>query len=593
MQHRLLFGGASAALAIALATLAARADEADNFQTATRIKHLVVIFQENVSFDHYFGTYPHAENNTGETPFQASKRTPTSINTLLTPLDVNHGFTPLTGVDLMNNNPNANPNAPIGPNNSKRNGQNDAANPFRLAQAQALTQDQMHAAGREQAAYNDGNVDGFPAWTGKAGKPPAEPPAALTKGLVMSYFDGNTVTALWNYAQHFAMNDNAFQAQFGPSTPGAINLISGQTSGLKVYTGNPRSISLGNRNNEAFGDASGNPDTLTLIGDPDPLLDICSDSTPNADQVTFTGRNVGDLLNTKGISWGWFQGGFHLLPTATDPTGCDRHTPPTAEGTVTSPSPDYIPHHEPFQYYASTRNPDHLRPSSVAAIGHTDAANHQYDTHDFFDALDAGHLPAVTFLKAPAFQDGHAGHSDPIDEQKFIVTAVNKLQQSRYWRNMAVIITYDDSDGWYDHQMPPIVNPSSNPHLDTLNGPDGCKRGLQQRTDPRAQPLNGTAGTPVWGRCGYGARIPFLVVSPFAKRNFVDHTLIDQTSVLRFIEHNWLGDEFIQPGGSFDTIAGTIENMFDFSLGGQPRQVLLDETTGQVTSVSGEPDDGN
>src|ERR1700746_3492083 len=119
----------------------ALASAQDNFQTATPIKHLVVIFQENVSFDHYFGTYPHAENNTGETPFQASKRTPTSINTLLTPLDVNQGFTPLTGVDLMKNNPNSNPNAPAAPNNTEQNGK-DAANPFRLSPAQALTADQ-------------------------------------------------------------------------------------------------------------------------------------------------------------------------------------------------------------------------------------------------------------------------------------------------------------------------------------------------------------------------------------------------------------------------------------------------------------------
>src|SRR5262249_49784305 len=128
---------------------------------------------------------------------------------------------------------------------------------------------------------------------------------------------------------------------------------------------------------------------------------------------------------------------------------------------------------------ASTRNPQHLRPSSVAAIGHgfiphtstPDPANHQYDSHDFFDALNAGHLSAVTFLKAPAFQDGHAGYSDPTDEQHFLVQVINALQKSPHWASTAVIITYDDSDGWYDHQMPPIVNPSFNPALDTLNGP--------------------------------------------------------------------------------------------------------------------------
>jgi phospholipase C len=151
-----------------------------------------------------------------------------------------------------------------------------------------------------------------------------------------------------------------------------------------------------------------------------------------------------------------------------------------------------------------------------------------------------------------------------------------------------VIIIYDDSDGWYDHQMPPIVNPSFNPDLDKLNGPGVCNKGLQQGRPTPAQPLNGTAGTPVWGRCGYGTRVPFLLVSPFAKRNYVDHTLIDQTSVMRFIEDNWLGGERIQPGGSFDTIAGTIGNMFDFDhRDDELLKVLLHPETGAVVSISG------
>jgi phospholipase C len=93
----------------------------------------------------------------------------------------------------------------------------------------------------------------------------------------------------------------------------------------------------------------------------------------------------------------------------------------------------------------------------------------------------------------------------------------------------------------------------------------------------------GAAGTPVLGRCGYGTRQPLLVISPFAKKNFIDHTLTDQTSVLKFIEDNWLAGARIQPGGSFDTIAGTIENMFSFPATGaqapQPRTLFLDPQT--------------
>jgi hypothetical protein len=148
---------------------------------------------------------------------------------------------------------------------------------------------------------------------------------------------------------------------------------------------------------------------ITLIGDADPLLDICSN--PSGDQVTLAGRNIGDLLNDKGITWGSFMGGFDLsFVNANGTPGCNRETNPVPPGTPAFTSVDYIPHHAWFQYYASTRNPSHARPSSVQAIGRSfipgtntaEPANHNYDIHDFFDALKSHNLPAVSFLKAPA-----------------------------------------------------------------------------------------------------------------------------------------------------------------------------------------------
>ena len=598
--------GLVSALALAIAGAGAVADDghgrdSDEFHrvhTATPIKHVVVIFQENVSFDHYFGTYPKAMNLSGETPFTASPRTPT-VNNLANPLDVNSNFGPLTGVDLLNHNPNSNPNVPLPPDNAKTNGAG-ASNPFRLSPSQALTADQGHNESPEESAYDNGKMDGFPAYVGTQGPPPS---GIGTKGLVMGYYDGNTVTALWNYAQHFALNDNNFTTQFGPSTPGAINLISGQANGFSATLNvlGPGNVLL-HPTHEAFGDGAHNASNITEIGDGDPLGDDCSN--PALDQVTMAGKNIGDLLNDKGITWGSFMGGFDLtLTNANGTTGCGRQTNPTAPGTPASTSADYIPHHAWFQYYASTANPKHFRPSSVAAIGHSliphtntpDPANHQYDINDFFTTLKAGNLPAVSFLKAAAFEDGHAGYSDPLDEQHFLVRVINALQKSPEWSETAVVILYDDSDGWYDHQMPPIVNPSFNPAVDTLNGAGVCNtsNGFQQDEPLSTTPLNGNAGTPVWGRCGYGTRMPLLVVSPFAKRNHVDHTLTDQTSVLRFIEDNWLHGERIQHGGSFDAIAGPLDNMFDFDDRGErgPRKVVLDETTGAVVSVTGGDDD--
>src|SRR5262249_25488609 len=161
-----------------------------------------------------------------------------------------------------------------------------------------------------------------------------------------------------------------------------------------------------------------------------------------------------------GVTWGSFMGGFDL--TITNPngtTGCARST----GSTVVPPTGDYIAHHAFFQYHASTANPKHTRPPSLSEIGQGGPANHNYDVNDFYASVKAGNLPAVSFLKAQAYQDGHAGYSDPLDEQAFVVNVINMVQSSSLWATTAVVIMYDDSDGWYDHQLGPIVNQSRSP----------------------------------------------------------------------------------------------------------------------------------
>ncbi|HTA89796.1 MAG TPA: alkaline phosphatase family protein [Polyangiaceae bacterium] len=525
-------------------------DEAAKFATQTAIKHVVVIFGENISFDHYFGTYPKADNSEG-VAFTANVGTPTP-NNLKTPADVSTpAFAPLTtGPDLLAENPNS---LTTGPNGT------DAANPFRFSSAQGATQDMGHNYMPEQQASNGGAMDLFPKYTGTKGPPPGTPGAVLTKGQVMGYYDGNTVTALWNYAQAYALNDNSWTTVFGPSTPGAINLISGQTNGFASFNKDPTTMSA----SHVVADGNGG---FTMIGDVDPLNDVCSTS---GDQVLMKSKNIGDLLNEKNITWGWFQGGFDLgLTNENGTTGCGRAST-FVHGTPPVTFSDYVPHHEPFQYYTSTANPTHARPSSVTAIGHSleadgvtaDPANHQYDSHDFFDALKVGNMPALSYLKAPGFQDAHAGYSTPGDEQDFVISVVNAVASSPEWATTAIIISYDDSDGWYDHQGPPVVNRSSS-IADSLNGSGVCNSGVQQSTAAvPANPLFGVDGSPAQGRCGYGTRIPLMLISPLAKSNYIDHTLTDQSSVLKFVEDNWLGGTRIQTGGSFDTIAGTIENM--------------------------------
>jgi hypothetical protein len=260
-----------------------------------------------------------------------------------------------------------------------------------------------------------------------------------------------------------------------------------------------------------------------------------------------------------------------------------------------STSTDYIPHHQPFQYYASTANLTHARPSSIAAIGSSlqadgvtpDPANHQYDSHDFFDALTNGNMPAVSFLKAPAYQDGHPGYSDPTDEQAFVVSVVNAIQNSPFWDSTAIIVTYDDSDGWYDHQAPIIINPSFSSVADTLNGPGVCTTANAQQLGHGHQLYNART-LPPQGRCGYGTRIPLLIISPWAKQNYISHRVYDQSSIIHTIEDNWLDSERIQlNGGSFDAHATSLIDMIDSTLRLNPkerakRKLILDPVTGAI-----------
>ena len=502
---------------------------AANVPTATPIEHLVIIFNENRSFDHYFGTYPNALNPKGEPAFHALPNTPT-INGLTNA--------------LLTRNPNLNPANGTG-----------AANPFRLDRSQANTVDMNHDYTPEQLAFDGGLMDLFPMNTGSAGPPPSAPPATvLTNAQVMGYFDGNTVTALWNYAQHFAMSDNSYSTSFGPSTVGAINLISGQNNGV---------VKVRNTDGDVISDDHGGK---TNIGDPDPWGDVCSGN----EQAQMGGKNIGNLLNAAGVTWGWFAGGFNLSMVNPDgSTGCNRQSTSNIVGT----QGDYSPHHTAFQYYPSTSNPMHVRPTSLMMIGQTDRANHNYDVEDFFAAVTAGNFPAVSFLKPIRLQDGHPGNSDPLDEQQFIVRVATFLQSQPTWSSTALVILYDDSDGWYDHQMGPIVNSS---HVPADAGM--CGSGLT------ALPGVNPATAHAQGRCGYGPRQPLLVISPWSKHNFVDHTVTDQTSVIRFIEDNWLKGERIGQG-SFDALANPISSMFDFHQTISNVPVILDQDTGEIINT--------
>ena len=503
-MHRTIasFVVSAAVIALALPASVAAQAQKDDFATTTPIKHVIVIFQENVSFDHYFGTYPNAvANKDGSAYFGGARGDTPRVNSL-------------ASAALLTSNPNG-------------------ANPFRIDRSVPNTCDQDHGYSNEQYAFHGGLMDQFLKHSCNDKN--------LGPNSTLGYYDGNTVTAMWNYAQHFAMSDNSFGTTFGPSTPGLLNLVAGTTFEGTITNGK-----------SASGNIAGSATTGAVIGDPDPVFDNCSN--PKRAQISMSGQNVGDLLNKAGITWGSFMGGFaNCTNVSTGITGLS--------------TADYIPHHAFFEYWQSTSNPNHTPRTSVAMIGHQgDAANHNYDVTDFWDALAAHNLPAVSFIKARAIEDGHAGYSDPLDEQNFLVQFINKLEKTAEWNDTAVIISYDDSDGWYDHVMGPIVN-QSNVADDQLLGTGDC-----------GTPKPDETGAIQNGRCGYGPRLPLLIVSPYARANYVDHRVTDQSSITRFIEDNWSLGRI--GNGSTDAIAGTLDGMFDFS-GERNEKLFLNPLTGR------------
>jgi phospholipase C len=368
------------------------------------IKHTIVIFQENRSFDNYFGTYPHAE-----------------------------GFLPLPGTPAVNG-------IPDGAYNSDAKG--EKVPPFLLGTDQRKTVDVQHGYEAMISAYNEGLMDKYVEKNNKT--------------TPMGHYDYRVLSAYWQYAQHFSLADNWYQPVFGPSTPGALYLVAAQ---------------------------SGNAEK-PLKGDSEPAY---GRSTKGTRWEGLRYPNIGDRLSEHKVSWAWYQGGY-------------------ATGSK------YTAHHNPFQYF------DNYEKGSYK--------DNVKDYDELEKDIAAGRLPAVVYVKAKSGEDEHAGGNSLVDTgMEFAVDTVNLIMESQYWHNSAIIITYDESGGFWDHVPPPQVDP----------GPDGLQ--------------------------GLGPRIPTLVISPYAKRNYVSHVQYDTTSVLRFIEWN-CGVESLN---NRDANAANILDMFDFA----------------------------
>jgi acid phosphatase len=499
------------------------------------IDHIIVIYQENWSFDSLYGFFPGANG--------IANSSPTSLTQIdrLTGLPLsgesanNPAFTydpttlqnpppPLTSSNTIDTrfltDPN-NPNSPTSVNTLL------PYNASHVLTTSDLTGDLVHRFWSEQSQINGGAMNQFITWSDNP-------------GLVMSYFNAaNLPEGL--LAQQYAMDDNFFHAAFGgsflnhqflvaaqaPVYPNApSNLLpvldaTGQQLALDPITGKiiqdgkiTPINSVYNQNyaiNTIFSanlaPAGSNP---TSSG----LLPSQNDSNPNDPNRPYI-ENIGDLLDNAGVSWKWYSGGWDAA-LASSPTN------PANNGT-TPANPPVDPlfqwHHQPLAYYDNFA-PWITDPTTGLMVRNPLSAAHLQDENNFFTDLSNNNLPGVTFIKQIGANNEHPGYADLLQGQQATADIVNAVQNSADWAHTAIVITYDENGGRWDHVAAP----------DRLG---------------------------IWGN---GTRVPTIVISPFAKKGFVDHTQLDTLSILKTIEERFNLNSLT----SFDASATDLLNAFSF-----------------------------
>ncbi|VVO17790.1 MULTISPECIES: acid phosphatase [Pseudomonas fluorescens group] len=460
-----------------------------------QVKTVVVIYAENRSFNNLFADFPGVEK-----PLSALSAADTqqrdrdgSVLTTLPPtwggvLQVGpqtvDGVTYPSEVQFQENLPNA-PFALKGPNAEDL--------PLSL-----VTRDLWHVFYQNQMQINGGKNDGFVAW-------------ADSGGLVMGHYAQSRYSLrLWDVAKEFVLCDNFFQGAFGgsflnhqylisataPFYPNAAQSVAKAQIAtlqsddptdprLKPLDKSPASAMTGP---PQFGPSALTPDgygvnTLappywpTWIRDPE-NPDYAKADLPNV-LVPQTHEHIGDKLSKKNVDWAWYAGAWQAtLDQFKDSGGIPK-------------IPNFQYHHQPFNYFKQ-QGPENRaeRDKRLRDGGLGDESN----TNRFFADAEAGKLPAVTFYKPQGNLNMHAGYADVASGDRHIARALKVLQESPQWKNMVVVVTVDENGGWWDHVAPPKGD-----------------------------------------RWGPGTRVPAIVVSPFARKGTVDHTVYDTASILRLI----------------------------------------------------------
>ncbi len=460
-----------------------------------QVKTVVVIYAENRSFNNLFADFPGLEkplSALSAAQYQQRDRDGNLLTTLppawggvlqVGPQSVD-GVTYPNEVQFQENLPNA-PFALKGPNAEDL--------PLGL-----VTRDLWHVFYQNQMQINGGKNDGFVAW-GDSG------------GLVMGHYAQSRYSLrLWDVAKEFVLCDNFFQGAFGgsflnhqylisataPFYPNAAQSVAKAQIAtlqsedptdprLKPLDKSPASAMTGP---PQFGPSALTPDgygvnTLappywpTWIRDPE-NPDYSKPDLPNV-LVPQTHEHIGDKLSKKNIDWAWYAGAWQAtLEQFKDSGGIPK-------------IPNFQYHHQPFNYFKQ-QGPEHRaeRDKRLRDGGLGDESS----TNKFFADAQAGKLPAVSFYKPQGNLNMHAGYADVASGDRHIARALKVLQESPQWKNMVVVVTVDENGGWWDHVAPPKGD-----------------------------------------RWGPGTRIPALVVSPFARKGTVDHTVYDTASILRLI----------------------------------------------------------